>query len=500
MSSGRMGMGKFARSTTDLRSSNSPRSASPAQTTYGFDDRRTSMWSRFRQSASASVLSFAPSGSMMDMHVGLAQEREAQQNMPYGHQSVHYDSYPSMSDPAVARHAEHRERDRAWAASNANDALDASAGDGGKAKKKKGIKGFFTKLVGGKKSQRASSSAPTTPVGEQPYGTGQYDDDELAPPPPLSALVNEPRYHNRSASNSSVDSFGPYTPPLNPANFRSSYAAPVNEGGGGAPYRNVPVDRRSVLTMGSTASSRSKNGGNAAPSARTPTVVSRNSFGRPSLDSLRDPNSLPHLASPEPVLGGIDDNQGEPEILVGDADGPHPDPYPTTFPSFPPQPRYQKSLPSLPSEAMGQAREYQQQQQQLVYPMLPAPTLPYSHYGASRSDYALDRVPSKNGYAGDDFNPVDDDRRRSTLNGSSGARSKSKTRPKVFSMHFGSFGKKSKNNLNASGNGGGENQGMAMMPEQPQSSVGRGFSLDSMPVGGGGAGRRYDDASGFGLR
>lgn len=66
-----------ARSSTDLRSIASPRSVSPARTSLGVDERRTSMWSRFRQSASQSVLSFAPSGSMMDMHLGLSMDKHA---------------------------------------------------------------------------------------------------------------------------------------------------------------------------------------------------------------------------------------------------------------------------------------------------------------------------------------------------------------------------------------------------------------------------------------
>ncbi|GAA5972573.1 hypothetical protein JCM11641_001904 [Rhodosporidiobolus odoratus] len=419
--SSRFNIGKFARSTTDLRSVASPRSLSPSRTSVGLDDRRTSMWSRFRQSASASVLSFAPSGSMMDMHLGLSQDK----HMPYPHHAP-YETYPSMSDPAVARHAEQLERDRALAASGAS-----GGGDGAQKKKKKGIKGFFNKLVGGsgKKGHSTSASAPATPAGDAPYAA-PFDDDELAPPPPLSALANEPRYHQRSASNSSVDSLGPYTPPLHPTNFRTSYNMPM-------PEQNRPTDRHSIMTLGSVGSTRSRppQGPNAAPpgsNGRT-TAMSRYSVGRPSLDSLHEPmaTKLPRIGSPEPL---VVDAQSEPEVLADDEIG-GAKPISLSFP----QPRLQKSLPSLPSDAMYHPQLHPSQD---AYPTLPAAASPYAQYPASRSAYSLAQSASR---GEDDFGGEGDDRR--TLDGSTASR-KSRSRPKVFSM-IGSFGKKSKAHVNA---------------------------------------------------
>ncbi|GAA5821824.1 hypothetical protein JCM11251_001042 [Rhodosporidiobolus azoricus] len=471
------GFGKFARSTTDLRSSGgafataSPRSVSPARTSVGLDDgRRTSMWSRFRQSASASVLSFAPSGSMMDMHLGLSQDK----HMPYAHHPGQhhypaYDTYPSMSDPAVARHAEQLERERVLAASSGSGGVQEGGASG--KKKKKGIKGFFNKLVGGggKKGQVSSASAPATPGADLAYGTGAGgpyggDDDELAPPPPLSALVNEPRYHQRSASNSSVDSFGPYTPPLHPANFRAStYTAQMSVPEAGGPYRSAPADRQSILTMGSYTSRRSQ------PSVANgqATMVSRNSFGRPSMDSLREPTaaSLPRLGSPGPV---VVDNQGEPEVLVDEGTG-GPSPFSPDSPLACPQPRLQKSLPSLPSEAMYYPARQPSYDQEGFSAMLPPPNLPYAHYNASRSAHSLTEIPSRTG--GDDLGGYDD--RQSATVGR-----KSRSRSKVFSMNFGGFGKKSKQNLRA-GAGGDEVPPIPSTPVQFLSNSGRGNSLDS---------------------
>ncbi|GAA5892329.1 hypothetical protein JCM6882_003639 [Rhodosporidiobolus microsporus] len=562
------GFGKFARSTTDLRSTSSPRSVSPARTSVGGldDGRRTSMWSRFRQSASASVLSFAPSGSMMDMHLGLSQDKH---HMPYAHgygygygHSLHgqgyggypgggggaggahhaaYETYPSMSDPAVARHAEQLERERVLAASS------GSGGDGaGGKKKKKGIKGFFNKLVGGgaggKKGQMASVSAPATPGADVAYGPeggggGPYDDDELAPPPPLSALVNEPRYHQRSASNSSVDSFGPYTPPLHPGTFRpasASYAGGEPAGGGG-PYRAGPADRQSILTMGSYTSRRSQPGsGAAAGPANTnggggggrATIASRNSVGRPSLDSLRDPTlagSLPRLGSPEPV---IVDNQGEPEVLVDDETG-GPSPISPLTPlehaayaqhhhlhqqhQHQQQPRLQKSLPSLPSEAMcypsSRRPSHEQQQQHLDQHdpaafafssspnMLPPPNLPYAHYTASRSAQSLAQVPSRNGGGGYFVDDAEDERKSASVG------RKSRSRTKVFSMNFGGFGnKKSKNNLRAAAAAAAADEVPPVPSPAPfvYHTGGRGNSLDSAVALGyaGGGGGEYDARDG----
>ncbi|GAA6038281.1 hypothetical protein JCM8097_003920 [Rhodosporidiobolus ruineniae] len=543
LSSARFGFGKFARSTTDLRTTSSPRSVSPSRTSVQFDGdtRRTSMWSRFRQSASASVLSFAPSGSMMDMHLGLSQDKY---HLPYGHghhlggQYSHgyggqpgyaasaYDTYPSMSDPAVARHAEQRERDRVLAAAAAKEREgggDGSSGSlGGGKKKKKGIKGFFNKLVGGggsKKDHPPSVSAPATPGADVAYGGppagalfGGGDDDELAPPPPLSALVNEPRYHQRSASNSSVDSFGPYTPPLHPAaNFRAStytMPPPTTSGPGGG---GIAADRQSILTMGSFTSTRSK--------GRPAVLPSRNSFGRPSLDSLRDPASAAaaaaRLGSPEPVVTVVDSAADEPEVLLGGVLGDDPAQHQLSSPveaAFP-HPRLQKSLPSLPSEAMYQPHHSQRPPMpsfdpsspvQPGYPARPPASHPYAHYGGARSAYSLAQVPSRNGGGGDDFglNGAGDEeqqRHRSSTVGSASTGRKSRSRAKVFSMNLaGAFGRnKSKADLRAAAAE--QEQDQDLPPPVPAlvGGAGRANSFDSARMLGGGGGYDARDAQSF---
>lgn len=301
------GFGQFARSSTDLRCLPSPRSISPGRASLGVDDRRHSVWSRFRQSASQSVLSFAPSGSMMDMHLGLSMDKHAQY--------APYEAYPSMSDPVVARHVE---ADRERSAK--------------RKKKKKGIKGFFSKLIGGEgKKGRPSASEPGTPR------RMNYDDDaDLRPPPPLSALANEPPYHLRSQSNSSLDSFPqPLTPqsyhqpshpransvPLgSPSHFPPSHdprSYPSHDSRTYPPpdlARASPADRGSILTTGSFASTRSagvpgRNGSGSGPSggeylsSSPPIFSSSPPRTYASFEQVRKEKSLPPLP-PEAESGG----------------------------------------------------------------------------------------------------------------------------------------------------------------------------------------------------
>ncbi|GAA5985080.1 hypothetical protein JCM10908_002516 [Rhodotorula pacifica] len=409
--SNRFTFSPFSRSAVDLRALPSPRSISPARTS---DDRRTSMWSRFRRSGSPSVFSYAPSGSMLDMHLGLSQDK----HMPYAAGYPAYETYPSRSDPAVARHAETARREEALAASQATGVSgESSAGK----KKRKGIKGFFNKLVGGggasggKKALQTSISAPPTPGVEAAYEES-YDDSELAPPPPLSALVNEPRYHQRSASNSSIDSFGPATPPVpGGSTFRSAGSMGYESGS-----LRSPADRQSVLTLGSLNSTRSR------PIAANGHDSLRNGTSWPSADSLRDPAGF---------------ETGEHEILAGDEE--------LAGDFGAPNPRPQKSLPLLPSETVYAYRTSLDSYGDPNLPLAP-PNAPYAHYGASRSAYSLDRVSSPGNFA-EEFGY---EGRPEHGNGPGGGRDRSATvthdgqtirkarsRSKIFSM---SFGKKSK--------------------------------------------------------
>jgi hypothetical protein len=185
---------KFAQSTTDLRALRTP---SPSRISVAYSERPPSFWSRTGRSASQSVLSLAPSGSMMDMHLGLSMDKHLPET-PGG--MDHYDG-----------------------ALEENDSLPT---DGETKKKKKGLKGFLSKLnLLSSDSKRSShDSSPQ----KAPYYAGHYDDlsDPLPPPPSLSVLVDQ-RPHRRSASSSTQSSSILQTYPTSPASFPHRAGSPA---------------------------------------------------------------------------------------------------------------------------------------------------------------------------------------------------------------------------------------------------------------------------------
>ncbi|KAK4050643.1 hypothetical protein OIV83_003369 [Microbotryomycetes sp. JL201] len=411
--------GKFARSSTDLRSTASPRSVSPARTSLGVEERRGSVWSKFRQSASQSVLSFAPSfapsGSMMDMHLGLSMDHRGSYTL--------YDTYPSMSDPAVARHVE-QERDKALA-NGERPALVP--------KSKKGIKGFFSKLVGGgSSSDKREKKITSVPAREPPFAAYDYfDSQDLAPPPPLSALANEPRNHGRSPSSSSVDSFGgPYTPPP-PLHSRLSNNGSLGPNDYVFRGPNAATDRGSIMTNGSFTSTRSK-----GPTARASLPLSLQAplinERRPSADSFVP--SLARASSPEPYLGD-EGGTGATEVLET------PTSAVTPLAASPQRPRTQKSLPTLPAEynaVPGQHGQYSF----LSQPPPPLPsTHPYQMAQANKSTNSVRTKATHHGYGG-----MDSD----TVSVSSGKRVKHKS-SKTFKLNFGSLGRNRKSSTSLNG-------------------------------------------------
>ncbi|KAI5478208.1 hypothetical protein MNV49_005375 [Pseudohyphozyma bogoriensis] len=431
---------KFARSSTDLRSIASPRSISPGRTSLGVEDRRaSSMWSRFRKSGSGSVYSYAPSGSMMDMHLGLSQDKH---DLMAGTLPRAYETYPSRYE---------LDRASAYVVGGGRDGAKRDGDDGeqdgesGKKKKKKGIKGFFSKLVSGgangeEKKRRArafSASEPTTPRGPLYTNYDDRDDfyDDLEPPPPLSALANEPRYHQRSASNSSVDSLPqPFTPPpqhyspgppvghppralSNPGTSTDPYWTRGGIGAGG------PADRGSVLTTGSFNSLRSTL--QSKPVSPAPARLSgSNPYNqRPSMDYLSPEPSPPkpagYLRATSP-----DRESGRREPLIGEQEGEEEVLHAVV--------RKEKSLPSLPSEANHASPT--SPTGGYPFPETLASHHPQPNSQFSRSAYSI-RTPSlspslSRGAGGGEWDGED----------SVGGGRKSKAKSKVFSLGFPGFG------------------------------------------------------------
>lgn len=110
-------------------------------------------------------------------------------------------------------------------------------------KKKKGIKGFFKKMTGGNKKNRASE--PSYIPSQKPPGNGDEDvTGPLAPPPSLSYLVDRvdrPPSHKKSPSNSSLSALAVH-PGSAPS---SSQISPVTTSQG-TPAMNYWSQPRSV--------------------------------------------------------------------------------------------------------------------------------------------------------------------------------------------------------------------------------------------------------------
>jgi hypothetical protein len=174
------------------------RSPSPSRVSVAYSERPPSYWTRAGRSASASMLSLAPSGSMLDMHLGLSMDK----HLPEAPGAMdHYDGALDEGDPVPM--------------------------DGETKKKKKGLKSFLSKLnllnPDPKRSLQDASSQ------KRPYyDAGHYDDlsDPLPPPPSLSVLVDQ-RPHRRSASSSTQSSSILQTHPTNQGPYPHRTVSPA---------------------------------------------------------------------------------------------------------------------------------------------------------------------------------------------------------------------------------------------------------------------------------
>lgn len=193
-----LGNGRMGASTNDLAPA-TPRSRSPSR--YSVNSRKSALldgrpfmfWGRGRRSGSHSVFSFAPSGSMIDMHVGLSQDRHAG---IYG--GGLNDSTASFDDRGGLADLHAGDRERSSGSDRASSPVDERKE---KEKKKKGFKGFLNKLgIGGRRP-----SGTSTPLDPSLNRSTLMDDEPLAPPPPLSVLARERNgRHSRNGSTVSL--------------------------------------------------------------------------------------------------------------------------------------------------------------------------------------------------------------------------------------------------------------------------------------------------------
>lgn len=186
----------------------SPSRISVASRKSGFGDlmRPFSAFSRNRGSVSHSVLSFAPSGSMIDMHVGLSQDRELQQ----GIFATHNQSTPSISNQMGSPGSPRLLTPRSPLLNTMSISQDETTAlrtpsPRKEKKRRKGLKGLLVKLgLARTKSSGApgDSTVPVTPSSLSASGlmTNRVDDEPLAPPPSLSVLAREQQRHRRNPS------------------------------------------------------------------------------------------------------------------------------------------------------------------------------------------------------------------------------------------------------------------------------------------------------------
>ncbi|KAH9811941.1 hypothetical protein DFH28DRAFT_981047, partial [Melampsora americana] len=197
----------------------SPRAPSPSRFSVrsGFGEsigRPFSRWSRNRRSTSQSILSYAPSGSMIDMHVGLSHDRHNMSQHELGSpQLVHNYQYPNTA-PVILTPAP------------------SSTPNRQKSRSKKALNGILMKL-GLKRHKstdgvRVNNLQSNTPI--------EVDNEPLAPPPSLSLLAREQQSaHRRNPSCLSL----PNQRPIRSTNS-NGLASPIQQNGGSRSPNNNP--------------------------------------------------------------------------------------------------------------------------------------------------------------------------------------------------------------------------------------------------------------------
>ncbi|GAA94839.1 uncharacterized protein L969DRAFT_54965 [Mixia osmundae IAM 14324] len=185
-SASRIGLHYAAKSSSDL--------LSPARPANGRAEARPlSLWSRTARSATNSMLSLVPSGSMVDMHLGLSYDRHrSMQPMPHLAHTTSRAQLDSMGE--LMDHPTQQ-------------SLPKSAS--------KGFKGLFQRIRSsdGKKQRVRSVASPPILLHDESGGRQTYFDlaEPLTPPPPLSFLTGQSSRRRASVA-SAASSQAPQSP------------------------------------------------------------------------------------------------------------------------------------------------------------------------------------------------------------------------------------------------------------------------------------------------
>lgn len=199
----------------------SPRPPSPSRFSLrsGFGESMGgtfSRWNRNRRSTSQSILSFAPSGSMIDMHVGLSHDRHNMSQNELGSPQL-FANQQNHTSPVILTPA-------------------PSTPTRQKRRSKKAIHGILMKL-GLKRYKSTDGVRVNTP---QSISNPEIDNEPLAPPPSLSLLAREQQSsHRRNPSCLSLPNQRPIRGPNSNGSF-SPVSQNFSNGGCRSPNHNNP--------------------------------------------------------------------------------------------------------------------------------------------------------------------------------------------------------------------------------------------------------------------
>ncbi|PLW08595.1 hypothetical protein PCANC_21806 [Puccinia coronata f. sp. avenae] len=301
---------------------------------FGDSMRPFSTWGRNRRSASNSVVSLAPSGSMIDMHLGLSHDRHhpsgsfaspqigkplsKNRSMLNFHLSTGGTSTSSApgqkrctTKPSHGSLVSSPTTVSRVAAAAAGAGEGEGAGDERNETQKKEhhkkklrhtLRGLWMKLGLGKErscshqdptgtaSASGSSSAP--PRGRTaPNNHGNADDEPLAPPPSMSVLAREQLSHRRNRSTLSL----PLSNARRLAGFRPSSVATKPVAAGGMVVSSVTSSPVSQHFVPSSPGSKMKLNGGSSPTCHQSSYI--NSCHDPQFDSLAEELEIPSSSS-----------------------------------------------------------------------------------------------------------------------------------------------------------------------------------------------------------
>ncbi|CAH7683130.1 expressed protein [Phakopsora pachyrhizi] len=321
----------------------SPSTRAPSPSRFSIASRRSGLtdslrpfsnWSRSRRSGSNSVFSFAASGSMIDMHLGLSQDRHYPQG---SHQ-------PFISSPRTVEHFRVNPNGPRYNGlrspsqtlplprdlDNAMSHVDSSPRKD-KTRLKRRIRDVLLKLGLAKVSSGATTRSDLKRLPKSAgggLGRTHIDDEPLAPPPPLSVLAREQQNHRRNRSALSLPlSTGPklngYRPQsavtglTAPAGIDSGLSSPVSQFGppspgypsGASPYMD-PANRQHLDSLAEELNTTDRSGYHLRVGSRSRAFSSSSGNGASAMYLRNRTTQSPHGINSNISQGNLNEDEG----------------------------------------------------------------------------------------------------------------------------------------------------------------------------------------------